>query len=64
MPDQQAYECKNCKSQVVTEKEQSAPDCCGKTMASIPLEQCTLSSTAEHSRLDKDDEPCDDGRSG
>jgi hypothetical protein len=33
-------------------------------MTPIPLDQCTLSTTAEHARFDDLDDPCDDGRSG
>ncbi len=31
---------------------------------SVPQEVCTQTSTAEHSRPNEDDEPCDDGRAG
>ncbi len=64
MSKDQAYECQNCKGQVMAETGGPVPECCGRSMKSIPLDQCTLSTTAEHSRFDKDDEPCDDGRSG
>jgi hypothetical protein len=64
MPKDQAFECEDCKGQVIVKEGAARPLCCGKAMKSIPLEQCTLSTTAEHSRLDKDDEPCNDGRAG
>jgi hypothetical protein len=41
------------------------PECCGKDMQTAEeLKACGLSSTAEHSRFDDFEEPCDDGRSG
>ncbi len=62
MTDEKAYECTHCKGQKKTKQGDNAPECCGHTMQSIPMDQCTLSATAEHSRFDQDDEPCDDGR--
>jgi len=42
-----------------------APECCDTPMTRMPeMDACTISSTAEHSRLEDLDEPCDDGRSG
>jgi len=64
VPKDQAYECPNCKGQVMATAGGPVPECCGQSMKSIPLDQCTLTTTAEHSRFDKDDEPCDDGRAG
>lgn len=64
MSEDQAYECEICKGQLMARTGASTPQCCGRAMKNIPLEQCTLSATAEHARLDDDDEPCDDGRSG
>jgi len=64
MPKDQAYECQNCKGQVMAEAGSPVPECCGRAMQNIPLDRCTLATTAEHSRFDKDDEPCDDGRAG
>ena len=64
MSEKQAYACENCKGQVMVAAGAKVPDCCGRPMKSIPMDQCTLSSTAEHSRLDETDEPCDDGRAG
>jgi hypothetical protein len=58
------YECSICKGQVMARANGPIPECCGKPMHSIPLDQCTLSTTAEHSRFDRDDGPCDDGRAG
>ncbi len=64
MSEEQAYQCANCKGEVLAKEGSDTPECCGQAMQSIPLDQCTLSTTAEHSRWDKDDEPCDDGRAG
>lgn len=64
MSAEQAYECKDCKGQKITSAGKAPPECCGRPMQRIPMDQCTLSATAEHSRFDTDDEPCDDGRGG
>ena len=64
MPNDQAYECANCKNQKMSKEAENTPECCGQPMSNIPMDQCTLATTAEHSRFDKDDEPCDDGRAG
>ena len=61
----ETYECKKCgcKREVDTAGE-PAPECCEQPMAKVPLPFCTTSDTAEHSRMDHLDEPCDDGRAG
>jgi DNA-directed RNA polymerase subunit RPC12/RpoP len=66
MADTQVYECAQCgKTVEVSAKESKVPECCGKAMQSAEeLKACNLSSTAEHSRFDDFEEPCDDGRSG
>jgi hypothetical protein len=66
MADMQVYECVNCGNTVeVGSDESKTPECCGNAMKPAEdLKACGLSSTAEHSRLDDFDEPCDDGRSG
>ena len=66
MADVQVYECASCGNTVeVSADEPNAPECCGTAMkAADELKACGLSTTAEHSRLDDFDEPCDDGRSG
>lgn len=66
MSDVQVYECAKCGNTVeVSGKESKVPECCGKDMQSAEeLKACDLSSTAEHSRFDDFEEPCDDGRSG
>ena len=64
MMDEKAYECQICQSQRKVGADQDAPECCGQPMTPIPLDQCILSTTAEHARFDDLDDPCDDGRSG
>ena len=66
MADVKVYECAGCGNTVeISTDESSIPECCGKTMQSAEeLKACGLSATAEHSRLDDFEEPCDDGRSG
>ena len=66
MADMQVYECSNCgKTVEVSAEESKTPECCGHEMKSAEdLKACGLSTTAEHSRFDDFDEPCDDGRSG
>lgn len=64
MSDPKAYECKNCKGQRRLEAGEGVPECCGRPMTAIPLDQCTQASAAEHARFDEPDEPCDDGRAG
>lgn len=66
MGRQTAYECEKCGNQIEQEAtELKAPECCGRAMAvQEPLPVCNTSTTAEHSRMDIIEEPCDDGRSG
>jgi hypothetical protein len=64
MSRDKAYRCEICKGEALAPTDGPAPECCGKKMQNIPLDQCTLSTTAEHARFDQDDGPCDDGRSG
>lgn len=64
MPTEQAYECEKCAGQKLVKPGGQHPDCCRQPMKNIPLDQCTLATTAEHSRFDQIDEPCDDGRAG
>lgn len=60
------YKCDQCKGRKEIADGDAVPECCGKSMVieAEPLEQCTLSGTAEHSRMDDMGEPCDDGRAG
>ena len=66
MADRKVYECAGCGNTVEVDADASdIPECCGKPMKPLEeLKACGLSATAEHSRLDDFEEPCDDGRSG
>ena len=64
MSQEKAYRCDICKGEVVTASDGAIPVCCGQAMQTIPLDQCTLTTTAEHARFDQEDDACDDGRSG
>ena len=60
------YECQNCGNTAeVADGKVPVPECCNRPMQSAgPLPVCTTSETAEHTRLDNESEPCDDGRAG
>ena len=66
MTERVGYTCKKCGGQVEVDPENDQkPECCEAPMEkSADLDSCQASFTAEHSRFDSDDEPCDDGRSG
>lgn len=72
MTNRTAYQCSRCgkrrdlPAQAEAEVKMKAPSCCGRSMvpAGAPLPVCETSFTAEHSRLEDDGGPCDDGRSG
>jgi hypothetical protein len=55
-----AYECPDCGHQVRASESADAPDCCGKPMKQIPLENCSKAPAAEHARLRDEDDACDD----
>ncbi|UCB58492.1 MAG: hypothetical protein JSV67_07790 [Thermoplasmatales archaeon] len=58
-----AYRCEKCgKDIIITDGE--IPICCNEPMREIPLDVCTQPAHAEHTRPMKDEEPCDNGRSG
>lgn len=61
-----SYRCKTCGAEAKANgKMKQAPECCDTPMEEIEeLSACRISSTAEHSRFDHTDDPCDDGRSG
>jgi hypothetical protein len=60
------YQCETCGQQVQLSGEiPSATECCGAKWIEVErLPACEMPATAEHSRFDADDEPCDDGRAG
>ena len=62
----QIYKCQQCGREVETPPENlENSDCCqAQWVASEPLPVCTHPGSAEHTRFDADDEPCDDGRGG
>jgi hypothetical protein len=66
MSNKQTYKCKNCgEATDVDMASEETPECCEAPMEKMPdMDACTVSTTAEHARLDETDEPCDDGRSG
>ncbi len=64
MSAKEIYECRKCHRREQVEAKR-VPECCGQPMAAIdPLPVCNVSQTAEHSRLEDEGEPCDDGRGG
>ncbi|MFY9941467.1 MAG: hypothetical protein WAK57_04775 [Desulfobacterales bacterium] len=64
MSTKETHECKNCHRREKAEPDQVS-ECCGQPMAAIdPLPVCEITQTAEHSRLEDDGGPCDDGRGG
>jgi hypothetical protein len=65
MAEKITFECVNCGNKTEQNAENSnIPECCGKPMQVEGLDACEVSTTAEHSRFDNLDGPCDDGRSG
>jgi len=66
MTDKTTYNCSKCGSTRELTPDDTVPDCCETPMelTEEPLPVCEVSSTAEHSRMDEDMGPCDDGRSG
>ena len=65
MSEKVAFECVNCgNKKEQNSADETIPECCGKPMQVQGLDACEMSTTAEHSRLDNLDEPCDDGRAG
>ena len=65
MAEMVTFECVNCGNKTEQEqKDPGVPECCCKPMQLEGLDACDLSTTAEHSRMDRIDDPCDDGRAG
>lgn len=60
------FQCENCgKQDEFSGKAPDASDCCGAKWVEVDrLPACEMPATAEQSRFDAEDEPCDDGRSG
>jgi hypothetical protein len=66
MTNSKKYRCEQCGLQ--TEMEGVIPavsECCKARWIEVePLPACGMPASAEHSRFDGEEEPCDDGRSG
>ena len=59
------YVCKSCGKTAALSPDDTVPDCCDGPMETAgPLPVCQTSETAEHSRMEDDGGPCDDGRAG
>jgi len=57
------YQCKKCKKKTIV-RDDKAPSCCGKPMKKISVDICLQPDHPEHARPMRDEEPCDDFRSG
>jgi len=66
MSTSKTYRCEKCGKQVeLAGDAPAASECCGGQWIEVDrLPACEMPATAEHSRFDAEDEPCDDGRSG
>ncbi len=60
------YRCENCGVQVEMAGDvPKASECCQAPWIEVErLPACSMPASAEHSRMDVEDGPCDDGRSG
>jgi hypothetical protein len=60
------YKCQQCGREVETPPvDLDHSDCCqARWVENEPLPVCTRPGSAEHTRFDAEDEPCDDGRGG
>jgi hypothetical protein len=65
MKDRINYICATCGKKRILPAGEQAPECCKKAMnLAEPLPVCEVAPSAEHSRMDDDSGPCDDGRAG
>ncbi|MBL0714852.1 MAG: hypothetical protein JJV98_14250 [Desulfosarcina sp.] len=66
MPAQKTYKCEKCGREVTEIPDDlTRSDCCqAQWVETEPLPVCTRPGSAEHTRFDAEDEPCDDGRGG
>jgi hypothetical protein len=65
MAGQTEYICETCHQKQTIADTATAPECCGQTMKPVlPLPVCDMPASAEHSRMEENIEPCDDGRGG
>ncbi|MBI5589684.1 MAG: hypothetical protein HY881_04280 [Deltaproteobacteria bacterium] len=64
MTDLINYVCAACGKKRTLPANEPTPECCRETMNLEPLPVCETAPSAEHSRLDDDSSPCDDGSAG
>jgi hypothetical protein len=64
MTDRINYVCSACGKKRTLPANEPTPECCKKAMSLEPLPVCEMAPSAEHSRMDDDSGPCDDGRAG
>lgn len=66
MATSKTYRCATCGAQMELEgAPPAASNCCqGRLIEVEKLPACGMPASAEHSRFDTEDGPCDDGRSG
>jgi hypothetical protein len=64
MKDRINYECAECGKKRRLSADEPAPECCSQIMKTELLPVCELAPSAEHSRLDDESGPCDDGSAG
>ncbi|WP_020611066.1 hypothetical protein [Sediminispirochaeta bajacaliforniensis] len=58
---QKAYQCEDCGNEVIVDDVDTIPECCGKAMKEIPLDECTKASNPESARSWEVEDACDDG---
>ncbi|MFH0996174.1 MAG: hypothetical protein V1844_11890 [Pseudomonadota bacterium] len=65
MTDRINYVCAICGKKRGIPANEPTPECCRKTMnPADSLPACEIAPSAEHSRMNDDSGPCDDGRAG
>ena len=64
MKDHINYVCAACGKKRTLPADEPTPECCKKTMNPEPLPVCEMAPSAEHSRMNDDSGPCDDGSAG
>ena len=63
MTDHINYVCAACGKKRTLPAGEPTPECCKRTMnPALPV--CEMAPSAEHSRMDDDSGPCDDGSAG
>lgn len=66
MSEKTIYQCRHCQKTLETSGVSAGlPECCAEPMEKMDdPAACRQSPTAEHARMDGENDPCDDGRSG